>query len=164
MATEAQKRELTDKVNRLIKDRFGGDWHKAFEHYDSDKQDGRISKAELGLLLQDAGIGNWLTRGAWADGIIAALDANQDSAISGPEFEAVLKGTNQPPPTDPDQGPFNQEPVVPEPEPGNSPRREPGSTKTVPDPELPPSRPEGIVSDPDFRRPEGEGGRDKRKE
>jgi Ca2+-binding EF-hand superfamily protein len=92
MASEAQKQELTDKVTRLITDRFEGDYRKAFEHYDNDKRDGRINKAELGELLKDAGIGNWLTRGTWADGIIAALDADKDGMISGPEFEAVLKG------------------------------------------------------------------------
>jgi Ca2+-binding EF-hand superfamily protein len=89
MATEAQKRELTDKVSRLVQDRFGGDYLKAFAHYDANG-DGRIDRAELGRLLEDAGIGNWVTRGAWADGIIAALDSNKDGTISGPEFEAVL--------------------------------------------------------------------------
>ena len=89
MATEAQKRELTDKVTLLIRDRFGGDYHRAFAHYDANG-DGRIDRAELGRLLEDAGIGNWLTRGAWASGIVAALDADKDGTISGPEFEAVL--------------------------------------------------------------------------
>ena len=89
MATEAQKQELTDKVARLIQSRFGGDYGKAFAHYDADG-DGRIDKAELGRLLEDAGIGNWLTRGAWASGIVAALDSDKDGTISGPEFQAVL--------------------------------------------------------------------------
>jgi Ca2+-binding EF-hand superfamily protein len=92
MATDAQKQELADKVSKLVADRFGGDYDKAFEHYDGDPKDGRITKAELGELLKDAGIGNWLTRGAWAGGIIAALDADKDGSISRPEFEAVLKG------------------------------------------------------------------------
>jgi len=89
MATEAQKQELMDKVSRLVTERFAGDYHKAFAQYDSDK-DGRISKDELAQLLKDAGIGNWLTRGAWTDGIIAALDKDQDKTISAPEFEAAL--------------------------------------------------------------------------
>jgi hypothetical protein len=61
-------------------------------HHDNDTKDGRINKAELGQLLKDAGIGSWLTRGAWADGIIAALDRDKDDTISGSEFEAVLQG------------------------------------------------------------------------
>jgi Ca2+-binding EF-hand superfamily protein len=92
MASESQRRELVDKVTKLLAERFGGDCHKAFEHYDRDKKDGRINKAELLELLKDAGVGNWLTRGVWADGILAALDADKDGAISSPEFEAVLKG------------------------------------------------------------------------
>jgi len=92
MATEAQRQELTDKVIKLVRERFGGDYHKAFEHYDSNPRDGRLDKAELTAFLTDAGIGNWLTRGAWAAGILAALDADKDGTISGPEFEAVLNG------------------------------------------------------------------------
>jgi Ca2+-binding EF-hand superfamily protein len=91
MATEAQKKELTDKLTKLVADRFGGDCAKAFDHYDSDKKDGRITKGELGALLSDAGIGNWLTRGAWAAGIIAALDADKDGTISAEELQAVLR-------------------------------------------------------------------------
>jgi Ca2+-binding EF-hand superfamily protein len=90
MATEAQKKELREKVGKLAAEQFGGDYHKAFGHYDSDK-DGKIDKAELEALLKDAGVGNWLTRGSWADGIIAELDTDQDGSISAAEFEAVLK-------------------------------------------------------------------------
>src|SRR4051794_41345307 len=77
MASEAQKQELTEKVTALVRDRFGGDYGKAFAHYDANK-DGRIDRAELGRMLEDAGIGSWLTRGAWASGIVAALDADKD--------------------------------------------------------------------------------------
>lgn len=90
MATEAQEQELTNKVTRLVADRFGGDFTKLFEHYDSNK-DGRISKAELGAMLSDAGIGNWITRGSWASGIIDALDADKNGTISPAEFQAVLR-------------------------------------------------------------------------
>lgn len=90
MATEAQKKELFDKVSLLVAANFGGDFHKAFEHYDSPTRDGKIDKAELVELLKDANIGNWLTRGTWADGIIAELDRDADGSISRAEFEAVL--------------------------------------------------------------------------
>jgi len=55
------KREIQEKVSRLVTSRFGGDYHKAFDHYDSQPKDGKISGAELMQLLRDAGIGNWLT-------------------------------------------------------------------------------------------------------
>jgi Ca2+-binding EF-hand superfamily protein len=90
-ATEAQKNELRDKVSKLVRDKFGGDYHKAFDHYDGDVKDGRISRRELAKLLGDAGVGNWLTRGAWASGIIAELDTDKDGSISEAEFEDVLK-------------------------------------------------------------------------
>jgi Ca2+-binding EF-hand superfamily protein len=91
MASAAQEKELTAKVTKLVAERFGGDFAKAFAHYDGDG-DGRVDRAELGRLLADAGIGNLLTRGAWASGILTALDASKDGAISAAEFEAVLKG------------------------------------------------------------------------
>jgi Ca2+-binding EF-hand superfamily protein len=91
MASEAQKKELQEKVGNLVADKFGGDYHAAFAHYDNNNKDGKINKAELGELLKDAGIGNWLTRGAWADGIIAELDTDKDGTISAAEFEAALQ-------------------------------------------------------------------------
>jgi Ca2+-binding EF-hand superfamily protein len=90
-ATEVQKDELRDKVGRLVRDQFGGDYHKAFDHYDGDVKDGKISPRELTQLLGDAGVGNWLTRSVWASGIIAELDTDRDGSISEAEFEDVLK-------------------------------------------------------------------------
>ena len=45
-------------------------------------------------MLEDAGVGSWLTRGAWADGIIGELDKNKDKSISWEEFEALLQGSD----------------------------------------------------------------------
>ena len=90
-ATEVQRDELRDKVSQLVRDQFGGDYHKAFDHYDSDVKDGKISQRELTDLLGDAGVGNWLTRSAWVSGIIAELDTDRDGSISTAEFEDVLK-------------------------------------------------------------------------
>ena len=91
-ATAAQTKELKEKTDALVKARFDGDYHKAFDHYDLADKDGKISKAELIRLLEDAGVGNWLTRCPWADGIISALDTDQDGLISGAEFERVSGG------------------------------------------------------------------------
>ncbi len=90
MATKEQKQELQEKIAKLAQDKFGGDYHRSFDHYDNNK-DGKINKEELVELLKDAGIGNWLTRGTWADGIIAELDTDKDGVISAAEFDAVLK-------------------------------------------------------------------------
>ncbi len=91
MATAEQKREVQEKVGRLVADRFAGDYHKAFDHYDSHHKDGKISSGELMQLLKDAGIGNWLTRDAWIEGIITELDTDNDGMISAAEFNAVIK-------------------------------------------------------------------------
>ncbi|QEL20553.1 EF-hand domain-containing protein [Limnoglobus roseus] len=50
-----------------------------------------VSKDELKALLADAGIGSGLTRWAWANGIIEAVDANRDGVIDWAEFEAVFR-------------------------------------------------------------------------
>ena len=91
MATEEQKRELGKKLSRLVATKFGGDYQKAFDFYDSYPKDGYINAAELTRFLQDAGIGNWFTRDAWVDGIIEELDTEHNGAISAEEFNAILK-------------------------------------------------------------------------
>jgi Ca2+-binding EF-hand superfamily protein len=96
MATDAQRREIDDKVTALVRTRFGGDYRAAFGHYDADG-DGVISQGELKVLLKDAGIGSGLTRWAWVRGILAEVDADGDGGVSWAEFEAVFEGG----PTDP---------------------------------------------------------------
>ena len=91
MAREEHRRELEEKVTALVATRFGGDYRAAFGHYDADGN-GLVSKGELKALLKDAGIGSGLTRWAWADGVIDALDADGDGHISWAEFEAVFEG------------------------------------------------------------------------
>ena len=91
MATEEQKREIREKVCRLVTAKFGGDYEKAFDFYDSSPKDGHIDAAELARFLKDAGIGNWFTRDAWVEGIINELDTDRNGAISAAEFSAVLK-------------------------------------------------------------------------
>ncbi len=53
---------------------------------------GKLGRPELVNLLSDAGVGNFITRGVWAEGIIKELDRNADGAISVDEFMEVLKG------------------------------------------------------------------------
>ena len=90
MAHDDEKKELVEKVVNLCKERFGGDYRKLFDHYHREKTPEGISREELGVLLEDAGIGNWLSRGMWVTGILEALDTGRDGSISWAEFEAVL--------------------------------------------------------------------------
>ena len=82
-------RELKTKVGGLVTKKFGGDYKKAFDHYDADKN-GTVDKHELVQLLADAGVGNGITRGAWASKIIEKLDQDGDTAIAWGEFQTVF--------------------------------------------------------------------------
>lgn len=92
MATEAQKQEIKDKVTRLVDSKYGGDWTKMFTFYagQSEAPD-EVERKELVVLLEDAGIGNWITRGQWADGIMEDLDTSANNKISWSEFNKVLR-------------------------------------------------------------------------
>jgi EF-hand domain pair len=83
--------ELKSKISALVSKSFGGDYKKAFDHYDTD-HDGAVTKSELTSLLSDAGVGNSLTRGTWASRIIEKLDKNGDSKIEWDEFESIFSG------------------------------------------------------------------------
>lgn len=93
MANEKQIKELKEKISALVQNKFGGDWYRGFNHYAA-KNGGTstVEKEDLLVLLEDAGVGSWLTRGAWADGIIDAADKNKDKSISWDEFEELLQG------------------------------------------------------------------------
>jgi len=93
MANEKEIKELKEKVAALVQSKFGGDWYRAFTHYAAlNGSNATVDKEDLQVMLEDAGVGNWLTRGAWADGIIGELDKNKDKSISWEEFEALLQG------------------------------------------------------------------------
>ncbi len=87
---DEHEKELKQKVGALVAKKFGGDYKKAFEHYDRDK-DGAVQKSELVSLLAEAGVGNGLTRGIWASKIVERLDSGGDSAIEWTEFESVFR-------------------------------------------------------------------------
>jgi Ca2+-binding EF-hand superfamily protein len=92
MASEENRRELEEKVEALVKTRFGGDYRAAFTYYDTDGN-GVICNDELKVLLSDAGIGSGLTRWAWAKGIMQEVDTGRDGTISWDEFETAFKGS-----------------------------------------------------------------------
>ena len=89
---DARVVELKTKVGKLVTKRFEGDYHKAFDKYDAD-HDGNMTRDEIIELLDDAGVGNGLTRGMWANGILDKLDMNHDRGVSWSEFESVFRGS-----------------------------------------------------------------------
>ena len=89
MALDEDRRAVRDRVAALVTARFAGDYRAAFGHYAADGT-GRVSRHELEVLLADAGVGpNWAPW-VWASAIVAALDADADGRVSGPEFAAGL--------------------------------------------------------------------------
>lgn len=90
------EKELIEKIQGLMRSRHGGTDHAArarlFAAYDTNG-DGQICRSELARLLDDAGVGNSLTRGFWVKGVIARLDQDDNETISLEEFEAVIGAT-----------------------------------------------------------------------
>lgn len=89
MPSEAEKRELQEKITAFIRDKFAGDSQAAFRTYADGA--GLIDRTSLKDLLRDAGVGNHFTRGAWADGILEAVDTDRDRKVSWPEFVSVYQ-------------------------------------------------------------------------
>jgi hypothetical protein len=87
---DANEKELKQKVSALVAKKFGGDYKRAFDHYDTDG-DGGIGKGELVGMLSEAGVGNGLTRGVWASKIIEKLDGGGDKKVQWAEFETVFR-------------------------------------------------------------------------
>jgi Ca2+-binding EF-hand superfamily protein len=93
MASQRDKQELVRKVSDLVGRRYGGNYEAAFRDYGGRKGDNKtVDREELMELLYDADVGNRITRGMWADGVIKEVDRDGDGKISYSEFEAVIRG------------------------------------------------------------------------
>lgn len=62
---------------------------KIMEENDKNK-DGKIDKTELLAFLKKIGLGNWITRGEWCKGVMAAADYNMDGVIDAAELARFL--------------------------------------------------------------------------
>jgi len=73
---------LKAKVKKLVDAKFGGDWDRAHAHYaeKGETKGGALEKADMQALLEDAGIGNWLTRAT------KVLDKDGDKRVSRQEW------------------------------------------------------------------------------
>ena len=82
--------ELVKKVHDLVAIKFNGNYKRAFDYYSTKRSNsGTIDREELVDLLKDALIGNFVTRGIWADGVMEKLDKNRDGFISFSELESL---------------------------------------------------------------------------
>jgi hypothetical protein len=81
-AMTPEQRELKEKVGKLA-------MRVTFTRYDADGN-GKLDAPELRLMLADAGIGNFITRGTWVSSIVAALDSDRDGMVSWDELIAGL--------------------------------------------------------------------------
>ncbi|MFO0744949.1 MAG: EF-hand domain-containing protein [Myxococcota bacterium] len=86
--------ELITKVKKLVTDRHGVDDHAAlrntFEAYDRNRT-GCLEPEELSRVLEDAGIGNKLTRGMWVKGILSRLAREANDALSWNDFASAVQ-------------------------------------------------------------------------
>ena len=89
---DGREQELADKLSAVVQDRFGGDYDKAFEYFDKDN-DATLNRSELSDALGDIGIGNFITRGMWVDGIMEKLDKSPtDGKLS---YDELLSAVGQ---------------------------------------------------------------------
>lgn len=93
MAESSNERELRLKIWALADKKIGGhepeQVRKLFLTYDSNG-DAMLNRGELEDLLEDAGVGNWFTRGRWVSGVFEKLDkAPADEKISWEEYVAA---------------------------------------------------------------------------
>ena len=91
-----KKEEVLRKISTYVHTAFGGNYRKAFDHYDKlSGQNGTVDKEAVMQLLKDADVNTKVwgisASGKYADGLIEAIDLNQDGAIDWPEFEGKLK-------------------------------------------------------------------------
>lgn len=84
----SQQQEIVDETTAFVKDKFGGDWKKAFDAYAGN--DGLIDGDELSDMFSDGGIGPYLFRDQAAAKVIEFIDGNGDGKISWEEFQAKL--------------------------------------------------------------------------
>jgi hypothetical protein len=89
MLNDRGRQELRDRVEALVRERFGGSYRSAFDRY-ARNRDGRIDTEGLVTLLDDAGLGTRWDGLVWATAILAEIDRERDRGICWVEFAASL--------------------------------------------------------------------------
>lgn len=105
MLSDRGRQELRDRVEALVRERFGGSYRSAFDHYARNRVE-RIDAKGLVTLLDDAGLGTRWDGLVWASAINAEIDRDRDRGICWVEFAASLG-------TDPETGRATDAAVTP---------------------------------------------------
>lgn len=87
---DSNVKELQEKVGKLVKVKFKGSYEMAFDYYDANK-DKAVSSEEITRLLEDADVGNWMTRSTWVSQILERMDTNKNGKVEWKEFEDGIK-------------------------------------------------------------------------
>jgi hypothetical protein len=88
-ANDPRARDVAQRVDRLVTQRFGGDYPAAHRHYAGGASE--VSAGGVRSLLSDAGVGNGLTRGAYVSALMDRFDSNRSGGVSWQEFQGGLK-------------------------------------------------------------------------
>lgn len=99
MSDDENRKELITKLKALSMRKFGTDdaWPKVFSAYDADG-DGHLMHSEVVAMFGDADIGNGFTRSAWAERVMASIDADGlVDSITREELEEALRKMAPPP-------------------------------------------------------------------
>lgn len=89
MTPTPSQQAAADKAKAFVADKYDGDYRKAFDAYDANK-DGLAEHNEIVQFFADVGVGSWVTRGVWAYAAIAYLDKDDDGCVSWDEFNNAL--------------------------------------------------------------------------
>ena len=60
---------LVDKITHFVNVQYNGDHKRAFLRFDT-SEDGVLDRDELWYALSEIGVGTYVTRGRWVDGIV----------------------------------------------------------------------------------------------
>jgi hypothetical protein len=93
MATiDPRAADLGRRVQSLVQQQFRGDQRAAFNHY---ARNGEVPRAQVRQLLEDAGVGNGLTRGAYTSAVMDRFDTNRNGGVSWQEFQGGMRSVGQ---------------------------------------------------------------------
>lgn len=84
-----REQELKEKVEALVRLKFNGSFRKAFDYYAG--KDELVNRRELIFFLEEAKVGNIITRGVWADEIMSMADLDRSGQLTWGEVQALKK-------------------------------------------------------------------------